>query len=116
VSLSSSVSQISCSIACAQPRRPSARVCRLWILGFAIFITSNVLGTIFQVGALPIVVLAPLGAVSLLWNALFARFMLGDVFTPWMVLGTLNSPICPMEHKATSFWTDRYPFTSQVRS
>lgn len=35
------------------------------------------------------VILAPLGAVSLLWNAFFARFILGDVFSPWMVLGTI---------------------------
>jgi hypothetical protein len=35
------------------------------------------------------VILAPLGAVSLLWNAFFARFLLGDVFSPWMILGTL---------------------------
>lgn len=55
----------------------------------AVFITSNIFGTVFQVGALPIVVLAPLGAVSLLWNALFARFLLGDVFTRYMVLGTV---------------------------
>jgi hypothetical protein len=34
------------------------------------------------------VILAPLGAVSLLWNAFFARFLLGDVFSLWMILGT----------------------------
>ena len=34
-------------------------------------------------------ILAPLGAVSLLWNALFARIILGDVFSPWMILGTI---------------------------
>lgn len=33
--------------------------------------------------------LAPLGAVSLLWNAFFARLILGDVFSPYMVFGTL---------------------------
>ncbi|KAF7347838.1 hypothetical protein MVEN_01541300 [Mycena venus] len=38
---------------------------------------------------LPVVILAPLGAVSLLWNAFFARLLLGDVFSPWMVLGTI---------------------------
>ena len=35
------------------------------------------------------VILAPLGAVSLLWNAFFARLLLGDVFSPWMALGTI---------------------------
>ncbi|KAH9065742.1 hypothetical protein EDB87DRAFT_1679456 [Lactarius vividus] len=61
----------------------------LWLLGFLIFISSNILGSLFQIASLPVVILAPLGAVSLLWNALFARFILGDVFSLWMVLGTL---------------------------
>ncbi|KAI0275071.1 hypothetical protein BC834DRAFT_850873 [Gloeopeniophorella convolvens] len=61
----------------------------LWLLGFVIFISSNILGSLFQIASLPVVILAPLGAVSLLWNAFFARFILGDVFSIWMVLGTL---------------------------
>jgi drug/metabolite transporter (DMT)-like permease len=61
----------------------------LWLLGFAIFISSNVVGSLVQIASLPVVILAPLGAVSLLWNAFFARFILGDVFSPWMILGTL---------------------------
>ncbi|KDQ63545.1 hypothetical protein JAAARDRAFT_29562 [Jaapia argillacea MUCL 33604] len=61
----------------------------LWLIGFAIFISSNILGSLFQIASLPVVILAPLGAVSLLWNAFFARFLLGDVFSPWMILGTL---------------------------
>ncbi|KAF8642282.1 hypothetical protein AX16_009553 [Volvariella volvacea WC 439] len=61
----------------------------LWLLGFAIFISSNLLGSLVQIAALPVVILAPLGAVSLLWNAFFARLLLGDVFSPWMILGTL---------------------------
>jgi hypothetical protein len=54
-----------------------------------IFITSNILGSVFQIASLPVVILAPLGAVSLLWNALFACFILGSVFSLWMILGTL---------------------------
>jgi hypothetical protein len=42
-----------------------------------------------QIASLPVVILAPLGAVSLLWNAFFARLLLGDVFSPWMLVGTL---------------------------
>lgn len=61
----------------------------LWLLGFAIFISSNVLGSLVQIASLPVVILAPLGAVSLLWNAFFARFILGDIFSPWMILGTI---------------------------
>jgi drug/metabolite transporter (DMT)-like permease len=60
---------------------------RLWFLGFAIFITSNVLGSVFQIGALSITLLAPLGAVSLLWNAFFARILLGDVFSRYLIFG-----------------------------
>lgn len=58
-------------------------------MGFAIFISSNVLGSLVQIASLPVVILAPLGAVSLLWNAFFARFILGDIFSPWMILGTI---------------------------
>lgn len=46
------------------------------------------LGSLVQIASLPVVILAPLGAVSLLWNAFFARLLLGDVFSPWMVVGT----------------------------
>ncbi|KXN90019.1 hypothetical protein AN958_05024 [Leucoagaricus sp. SymC.cos] len=61
----------------------------LWLLGFAIFILSNLIGSLVQIASLPVVILAPLGAVSLLWNAFFARLMLGDVFSPWMIIGTI---------------------------
>ncbi|KAG1769215.1 hypothetical protein EDD22DRAFT_817759 [Suillus occidentalis] len=56
----------------------------LWLIGFAIFLTSNVFGSFIQIASLPIVILAPLGAVSLLWNAFFARLLL----RPRMLLGT----------------------------
>lgn len=61
----------------------------LWLLGFVIFISSNILGSLFQIASLPVVILAPLGAVSLLWNAFFARLILGDVFSPFLIIGTL---------------------------
>lgn len=61
----------------------------LWIAGFAVYITSNVFGSVFQIGALPIVVLAPLGGVSLLWNSLLAHFLLGEGFSPSMMAGTV---------------------------
>ena len=50
---------------------------------------SNIFGSIFQIASLPVVILAPLGAVSLLWNALFSRILLGDSFSPWMIVGTI---------------------------
>lgn len=43
----------------------------------------------FQIGALPIVVLAPLGGISLLWNSLLAHAILGEGFTSMMMLGTI---------------------------
>lgn len=67
-------------------RKPIRRP--LWLLGFAIYITSNVFSTIFQLDALPIVILAPLGAVSLIFNALLARIVLGDSFGPSSIVGT----------------------------
>lgn len=60
----------------------------IWVVGFLIFIVANIGGTVFQIGALPIVMLAPLGAVSLLYNALLAKFLLHDALGPTMVLGT----------------------------
>lgn len=60
----------------------------LWLVGFAIFLIANIGGTVFQIGALPIVMLAPLGAVSLIYNAVLARFLLNDLLSKYMVMGT----------------------------
>ena len=62
----------------------------LWLIGFTIFLCANIGGTVFQIGALPIVMLAPLGAVSLLYNALLARFLLNDFLSKYMVIGKLH--------------------------
>jgi hypothetical protein len=70
-----------------QQRSPHRRP--LWLLGFGIYITSNIFSTIFQLDALPIVILAPLGAVSLIYNALLARLLLGDYFGSRTAVGTL---------------------------
>jgi len=61
----------------------------LWVVGFVVFLGANISGTIFQIGSLPVVILAPLGAVSLLYNALLARVMLNDFFSRHMLMGTL---------------------------
>lgn len=61
----------------------------LWVLGFVVFLGANLGGTIFQIGSLPVVILAPLGAVSLLYNALLARVMLNDFFSQHMLVGTV---------------------------
>lgn len=49
----------------------------------------NLLTAVFQIGALPIVVLAPLGGVSLLWNSVLAHILLSENFTSAMLLGTV---------------------------
>lgn len=59
-----------------------------WVTGFAIFLVANVAGTLFQIGTLPVVILAPLGAVSLLYNALLARVLLNDFLSRHMAMGT----------------------------
>ncbi|WFC99782.1 hypothetical protein MYAM1_002527 [Malassezia yamatoensis] len=59
-----------------------------WIAGFIIFLAANLCGTIFQIGTLPIVILAPLGAVSLLYNAFLARILLNDLLSQHMILGS----------------------------
>ncbi|KIK93750.1 hypothetical protein PAXRUDRAFT_91077, partial [Paxillus rubicundulus Ve08.2h10] len=56
----------------------------LWLFGFAVFFISNIFGSFIQIASLPVVILAPLGAVSLLWNALFAQLL----FRPPLILGT----------------------------
>ncbi|OWT40542.1 hypothetical protein C362_01886 [Cryptococcus neoformans Bt1] len=68
-------------------RRPAIRR-PLWLIGFTIYMTSNVFATVFQLDALPIVILAPLGAISLVFNALFAHVLLGDKFGMTWVIGT----------------------------
>lgn len=60
----------------------------LWVIGFVIFLGANISGTLFQIGTLPVVILAPLGAVSLLYNALLARVMLDAFFSWHMLTGT----------------------------
>ena len=54
------------------------------------YIISNVIGSIFAIGTLPIVILAPLGASTLVFNALFAKLLLGDVFSAQSAIGRLK--------------------------
>ncbi|KAF9578468.1 hypothetical protein BGW38_005710, partial [Lunasporangiospora selenospora] len=67
----------------ADPKELRRQACHrpLWHLGFHTYILSNVTGTLFSIGYLPVIILAPLGAVTLVFNALFARLILGDVFS-----------------------------------
>ncbi|CAG8667370.1 4330_t:CDS:1, partial [Paraglomus occultum] len=74
------------------PKEKRRSACRrpLWHLGFEMYIISNVIGSIFAIGTLPIVILAPLGASTLVFNAFFAKLLLGDVFSAQSVIGRLE--------------------------
>jgi len=63
----------------------------LFLIGFSIFISANIGGTVFQIGALPLTILAPLGAVSLLFNALLARVLLNGLLSFYMVSGEFKN-------------------------
>jgi magnesium transporter len=70
-----------------QRRRPFRR--GLWRLGLIIFLTSNILGSTVQITTLPLVILAPLQASGLIFNAILASLILHEGFTRLSFLGTL---------------------------
>ncbi|RIB02250.1 hypothetical protein C2G38_2228360 [Gigaspora rosea] len=72
------------------PKELRRSACRrpLWHLGFDTYLISNIIGSVFSIGYLPIIILAPLGAVTLIFNAFFAQLLLGDVFSRQSVIGT----------------------------
>ncbi|KAH8551022.1 magnesium transporter NIPA-domain-containing protein [Umbelopsis sp. PMI_123] len=61
----------------------------LWVAGFSSYLIANIIGSIFTIGYLPIVILAPIGAMGLVFNAIFAKIVLGDPFTRKSVVGTV---------------------------
>jgi hypothetical protein len=62
----------------------------MWVTGFLVYTIANIIGSIFTIGYLPIVVLAPVGAMNLVFNAIFAKVMLGDAFTKRTAYGKLD--------------------------
>ncbi|KAI7869791.1 hypothetical protein BDF14DRAFT_1741711 [Spinellus fusiger] len=60
----------------------------LWVTGFLVYTISNIVGSTCSIGYLPLVILAPVGAMGLVFNALFARWVLGEPFSPRTVQGT----------------------------
>ncbi|KAI7884735.1 uncharacterized protein EV154DRAFT_522077 [Mucor mucedo] len=60
----------------------------MWVISFATFLTANIIGSIFSIGYLPIVILAPIGAMGLVFNAIAAKIVLGDPFLKKTVIGT----------------------------
>lgn len=61
----------------------------MWVISFATFLTANIIGSIFSIGYLPIVILAPIGAMGLVFNAIAAKIVLGDPFKRNTVIGNL---------------------------
>lgn len=61
-------------------RKPAYRR-PLWLTSFIAYLGANITGTVFSVGYLPVVILAPIGAINLVFNAIAARVVLGDPFT-----------------------------------
>ncbi|CAO3640936.1 unnamed protein product [Mucor fragilis] len=61
----------------------------MWVISFATFLTANIIGSVFSIGYLPIVILAPIGAMGLVFNAIAAKIVLGDPFKRNTVIGTL---------------------------
>lgn len=59
----------------------------MWVISFATFLTANIIGSIFSIGYLPIVILAPIGAMGLVFNAIAAKIVLGDPFLKKTVIG-----------------------------
>lgn len=59
----------------------------LWLSGFLIYTLSNIVQSSCTIGYLPIVILAPVGAIGLVFNAVFAKLVLGDPYTLKTVLG-----------------------------
>ncbi|CAO3702709.1 unnamed protein product [Rhizopus stolonifer] len=60
----------------------------LWVISFGSYLAANLLGSIFTIGYLPIVILAPIGALSLVFNAIAAKAVLGDSFGRYKFFGT----------------------------
>lgn len=63
----------------------------LWVVSFIAFLTANIIGSIFSIGYLPIVILAPIGAMGLVFNAIAAKIVLGDPFKKKTVIGNTNN-------------------------
>jgi drug/metabolite transporter (DMT)-like permease len=70
-------------------RKPSMKR-PMWVAGFGTYLAANIIGSVFSIGYLPIVILAPIGAMGLVFNAIAARLVLGDPFSKRSILGKDN--------------------------
>ncbi|KAI8638163.1 hypothetical protein BD408DRAFT_423432 [Parasitella parasitica] len=60
----------------------------MWLFAFLSFLFANTVGSIFSIGYLPIVILAPIGAMNLVFNAFAANIVLGDPLSKQSIFGT----------------------------
>ncbi|KAI9019586.1 hypothetical protein CLU79DRAFT_757994 [Phycomyces nitens] len=60
----------------------------MWVIGFLVYTISNIVGSTCSIGYLPLVILAPIGAMGLVFNAIFARWVLGEPFSARTIQGT----------------------------
>jgi magnesium transporter len=68
-------------------RRPHRR--GLWRIGLVIFLLSNIFGSSVQITTLPLVILAPIQASGLIFNAILAGLLLHEGFTRTSLVGTI---------------------------
>lgn len=68
--------------------RKSAWKRPMWLIAFISFTTANIIGSVFSIGYLPVVILAPIGAMNLVFNAFAANIVLGDPLSKQGILGT----------------------------
>jgi magnesium transporter len=61
----------------------------LWQIGFIIFLFSNIVGSSVQITTLPLVILAPIQASGLIFNAILASLILNEEFTLLSLMGTV---------------------------
>ncbi|KAK9449578.1 magnesium transporter NIPA-domain-containing protein [Limtongia smithiae] len=60
-----------------------------WLIGMGVFLAANIFGSGFQITALPLVILAPLQASSLVFNSICATIFLAEPFTLFSGVGTV---------------------------
>jgi hypothetical protein len=74
----------------AEPLTPFRKFYRkhLWAIGFGIYLLGSATSSVSSIGSLPVTLLAPVGAFSLISNALFAKFILDDVLSYLSLIGT----------------------------
>lgn len=68
------------------PRKPAWKR-PMWLIAFISFTTANIVGSVFSIGYLPVVILAPIGAMNLVFNAFAANIVLGDPLSRQGILG-----------------------------